>query len=137
MIILTKGGKRAERDFNLLAKNPALSSFGVTLTFAKLSDSEKWEPGAATPIQRACSLYNAKDMGIKTWVSLEPVIDPQQTLEIIRCTLQSVDMYKIGKWNHDKRANEIDWKAFVQEAVEILERHGKEYYVKEDLRAYL
>jgi DNA repair photolyase len=71
VMILTKGGKRAERDFDLLKPT---DKFGVTLTCLDDAESLKWEPGAALPGERIKSLKKAHKMGVYTWVSIEPVI---------------------------------------------------------------
>lgn len=134
-IILTKGGKRSERDFDLLAKRPDLSLYGATLTFTDESDSGRWEPHAAPPTERFDALKKAHTAGIPTWASLEPVIDPAQSLEIIRMTREYVDEFKVGKWNHDAAAKEIDWKSFARAAVSLLS--DKKYYIKKDLAVYL
>lgn len=133
--ILTKGGPRCLDDLTLLRENRAV--VGATLTFVNEEDSSLWEPGAASPANRLATLGALHDHGIETWASLEPVIDPAQSLELIRRTIGFVDTYKVGKWNHDRRANEIDWHAFASEAVNLLERHGQRYYIKEDLRKHL
>ena len=131
--ILTKGGLRAERDFDLLGPEDA---FGVTLTsYGDMVD--KFEPDAAPVHERIESLEEAYDKGIPTWVSLEPVVAPLQAINLIIATHLFVDEYKIGKWNYDSRAKEIDWGAFVNEAVSLLEWYGNKYYIKEDLKEYL
>jgi len=76
-------------------------------------------------------------LGIRTWVSLEPVVDPEQSLELIRETADFVDEYKIGRWNHDPKADEIDWKDFGNKAVALCESLGKKYYIKKDLAIFL
>ena len=145
--ILTKGGHRSERDFDLLAARPELSFYGATLTFTEhlnpnhkgvySPEADDFEPYAACPGERFEALYRAHNLGIPTWASLEPVIDPEQTLSIIQGTHKYVDMYKIGRWNYDKRANEIDWKKFAREADTLLKGLGKQYYIKKDLEVYL
>lgn len=132
--ILTKGGLRALRDFDLLTGK---DEFGVTLTFENQADSDKWEPHAASVKERLESLKIAHDYGIKTWVSMEPVIEPEQTLDLIRATYRYVDHYKVGRWNHDTRANEIDWPLFARSAVDLLNILGCDYYIKKDLKKYL
>lgn len=134
--ILTKGGSRSIRDFDLLAGDPK-SRYGATLTFLNPEDSLKWEPGAALPQERIDALRRAHDLGIRTWISLEPVVSPEQTLEIIRLTHGFVDKFAIGKWNHDPEAGKIDWKAFAQEAVELCQSLGKKFYIKKDLASFL
>jgi DNA repair photolyase len=89
------------------------------------------------PTERIKALQEAHSLGIHTWASLEPVIDPDQSLELIRQTKDFVDEYKIGRWNHDPRADRIDWKTFAEEAVELCREFGKRYYVKKDLAIFL
>lgn len=135
--LLTKNGKLAQRDFDLLASRPDLSRFGVTLTFDNEADSRAWEPGASLPKERIKSLKKAHELGIETWASIEPVIIPEQTLRLIQKTHEFVDSYEIGKWNHDQRAKEIDWHAFGHAAIALCERLGKEHLLFDDLVAYL
>jgi DNA repair photolyase len=125
--VLTKGGLKAARDFDLYGPD---DRFGVTLTFINPEDSISWEPGAALPADRIESLRMAHERGIKTWVSLEPVIVPAQTLELIEATTEYVDFYGVGKWNHDKRASEIDWPKFRADAAALLKRYDKAHKIK-------
>ncbi len=136
VVILTKGGIRSERDFKQLAKNKKLSKYGATLTFINDADSIKWEPKAALPAERIATLKKAHELGIETWASLEPVIDTKQSLELIDRCKDFVDTFKVGKLNHDKEANKIDWKKFYYDAVNLLEKNNSRYYIKNDLRAY-
>ena len=132
--ILTKGGCRATRDFDLLTPS---DKFATTLTFIKPVDSAKWEPGAASPQDRIRTIQKAKEKGLTTWASLEPVIDPAQSLELIRQTASHVDLFKVGKINHHQVSKTIDWKKFAHDAVNLLEQRNKKYYIKDDLRAFL
>lgn len=101
--ILTKGGDLAIADFDLLRKNPK-NKIGATLTFSNEALSKEWEPLAASPLHRVYMLAMAKDKGIQTWASIEPVIFPSQSLQIMEEALPHVDEFKIGIWNHDYRA---------------------------------
>ncbi len=133
--ILTKGGSRAIRDLDLLGSEDC---FATTLTFINAEDSKKWEPMAASPTERMMSLATAKERGIRTWVSLEPVIDPEQSLEIIDKTYEFVDLYRVGKLNHSPDIEQgIDWANFARRAVDLIAMYGKGYYIKKDLAAYL
>jgi len=134
--ILTKGGTRAVPDFDLLGTHDH-DAFASTLTFLARADSEQWEPHAALPADRLEAIALADARGIATWVSLEPVIDPEQSLEIIRRTYEHVDLFKVGTLNHYKLAATIDWRAFARQAVDLLEKLGARYYIKKDLRRYL
>jgi len=131
VIILTKGGRRAERDFNLLRPDDQV---GATLTFINDSDSLTWEPGAALPKERLAMLKHAKEHGLRTWASIEPVIDPEQSLELIRVSAPYVDEFKVGKLNHHPLAKEIDWHKFGQQAVQLLKNLNKPHYIKRDLQ---
>lgn len=130
--ILTKGAERATRDFDVLAKHPG-NAYSVTLTFDTGSASLEWEPYASSPFARLISLQAAKDRGIKTWVSFEPVIDPEAVFRLIDRTHEYVDLYKIGKWNYDRRAKEIDWPVFREQVSVKLEKLGKSFLIKKDL----
>lgn len=132
--ILTKGGMRALRDFDLYKSG---DSFGTTLTLYLEKDMNKWEPNAPSYINRKHAIQEMHGAGIKTWVSLEPVIHPEQTLEIIRDTAPWVDLYKVGTINYNELKKNIDWKDFGHKAIQLLESYGKEYYIKDDLKKYL
>lgn len=132
--ILTKGGLRATRDFDLLGPDDA---FAVTLTFTDDAASIHFEPDAALPDDRIASLRAAKIAGIKTWVSLEPVINPLQSLELIKRTHEFVDLFKVGKLNYHPLAKRINWKKFALAAIDTLKRYNCQYYLKQDLRDLL
>ena len=132
--ILTKAGLAATRDFDLLGPE---DRFAVTLTCTDVETSLKWEPNAALPADRIANLRQAKHDGIPTWVSLEPVLDPAQTLELIRMTHDVVDLFKVGKLNYHPLAKTINWRKFAYDAIETLEKYNCQYYLKQDLRVLL
>ena len=136
--ILTKGGSLACRDFDILQQNPR-NWFGVTLTYGYSHASEAFEPGAALPHYRIKSLKTAKYLGINTWVSLEPIMSPTMAMELIRATIDFTDLYKIGKLNHQPGMGPSgeELRAFLKEALELLEANGKRYYIKQDTRPFL
>ncbi len=133
--ILTKGGRRCLRDLDLFKQFKRIK-VGATLTFHSDADSLEWEPGATLPDDRLDALSLLHTNGIATWASFEPVIAPEQSLALIKMTLPYVDQYKLGRWNHDPRADAIDWPRYVAQAVQILRQNGKQLYVKDDLRKY-
>lgn len=130
--VLTKGGMRAARDFDLYG---SCDVFGTTLTFLDPQKSKLHEPNAALPAERIEAIEKAKSEGIETWVSLEPVIDARQSLEIIRQTHQIVDHYKIGILNHV--ASNINWRKFGIQAVNLCREFETDYYIKKDLAKHL
>ena len=141
--ILTKAGLLPMRDFHLYGKDDA---FAVTMTSLELSDQQKWEPYASPPAERIWALQEAHQKGIATWVSLEPVIDIEQSIRIIKETRDYVDLFKIGKMNHYKgdwgkiigpEITSGQWRNFGERAVNLCMAYGKKYYVKNDLAAHL
>ena len=106
--ILTKAGKLAQRDLKLLSQF-SNNEFGTSLTLSRKKDSLEWEPFAATPQERIDNLVAAKNEGLFTWISLEPIIDPEQALDIIEMTWNFVDFYGVGKLNYHKHQKTIDW----------------------------
>jgi DNA repair photolyase len=89
--------------------------------------------------ERIALLRAAKARGLMTWASLEPVIDPEQTLSIIRTTAAEriIDHYAVGKLNHHQHASTINWRAFAREVRDLLETLGVSYRLKDDLQQYL
>ena len=133
--ILTKGGLRACRDFYILVKNPN-NAFSVTLTTDDPYEHIKWEPGAAWPSERVLSLKLARNAGIKTWVSFEPVFNPDAVIRLIQRTHSYVDLYKVGKLNYHPLAKTINWQKFLFRVESELKKFDKAYYIKKDLEAY-
>ncbi len=123
--ILTKGDETAQRDFDLLDSN---DSFGITYS----GDFEgKEEPGAARMFDRFQNITAAYQRHIPTWVSCEPVLDPQAIFRLIRMG-QSIDLFRIGKMNH-RRAS-IHWGTFGRTVEALCLENNRKYYIKEDLR---
>ncbi len=131
--ILTKGGKRSERDFYLLAARPDLCRYGVTLVFRGDGDSKIYEPGAAPTSERIETLQKAHELGIRTWVSLEPVWSPEDAYKLIYEVHDFVDEIRIGKLNYHPHAKEVDWKLFKEGVEEFCKAWDVNYILKNDL----
>jgi DNA repair photolyase len=127
--VLTKGGLRSIADFDHYFNG---CKYAATLTFIDNDDSKHFEPGAALPMERIEALKIAHDRGIPTWVSFEPVIDPDQVYELFNLTYSFVDHYKIGKIS-GFTGRCTDWSAFGMKIVHLCESKGKSYYLKRDL----
>lgn len=136
--ILTKGGSRCVADLDIYRAWPqGRIKVGATLTFLNPEKSAHWEPGAASPADRISALEKLHTAGVRTWASIEPVIEPDESLAIIDASLPYVDAYKVGRWNHSAQANQIDWTWFARSAVEKIRAARKALYVKRDLQPYL
>ena len=132
--VLTKGGTRAMRDFDILEGYNNSARFGTTLIFLEQVDANHYEPDAALIGDRIEAIEQAKQRGIPTWVSLEPVIDPEQALDIVKALHPIVDYWKIGKINHNHELEKgTDWKVFREQITALLESVGAKYYLKKSL----
>lgn len=132
---LTKGGRRALRDLDLF--RPERDAFASTLTSLDESFSRKWERAAALPTDRIAALRRFHEAGIFTWVSLEPTLDTESSLEIIRATHEFVDLYKIGRANYLPMTGRTDWRDYTLRAIETCQALGAAHYIKRDLQPYL
>lgn len=133
--ILTKGGSRCLEALPTFLDWPdGRIQVGATLTFLDPQRSAAVEPGAACPSDRIATLAALHAAGVKTWASIEPVIDAAESLAVIHASLPHVDAYKVGKLNHE--ASTTDWRDFCVHAVAVIRAAGKRLYVKHDLRAF-
>ncbi len=128
--ILTKGGVRSMRDFDLLTPNDA---YATTLTLLHTDDSLKWEPRAAPPDERVACLEEAHKRGIETWVSFEPVIYPEVTKSLLLLTKGFVGHYKVGTMNYHPQGKNVNWKQFGWEMKRMMDKLGVKYCFKKDL----
>ena len=128
--ILTKNGIAAQRDFDLLDGG---DWFGVTYAGYKTSPvmPPKEEPGAGWPIDRFRALLLAKNKGIRTWMSCEPVFDVDAIYRLIE-NGDYIDRFKFGKLNY--HPSDINWYDFGHRVLMMCELYGREYYIKDSLR---
>ena len=130
--VLTKGGDRVHRDLDLFQRYPK-ASIGQTIVFSKQESADHYEPNAAPLKERFNLARDAHNLGIKTWVSLEPVIVPDQALEVVRQLYPFVDLWKVGPINYQK--TEIDWKQFKVDIEKLFKEVGANYILKQKLLA--
>jgi DNA repair photolyase len=137
--VLTKGGARSVGDLDLYAGG--LGRYAISLVHGTEESRLRWEPNAAPIAERIEALAEAHRLGIETWVSIEPVIDPKETAEALGILedhdiLHAIGHLKIGKLNHHPAENEVDWTEFADELAAWLPGWGIPYYIKESLRPY-
>lgn len=113
--ILTKGD--GSRDFDLLDEN---DWYGITMDGTDKLDS-KYE-----------SLCEARSLGIKTWVSFEPIVRGMDVLERLPYVGREADMMKFGKLNY--HPSEINWKLLGEAIEAVCKFYGFKYYIKDSLR---
>ena len=132
---LTKGGLRALRDLDLF--RPDRDAYAASLTSLDERISLKWEPNAPVPSNRILALRRFHKAGIYTWVSLEPTLDVEASIEIVRQTHRFVDLYKVGQANYLPMTKTTNWKDYTERVIEVLAQVGAKAYIKKDLQAYL
>lgn len=118
--ILTKGD--GSRDFDLLGGE---DWYGITF--------DGGNDGPYSPEDRLVDVFSAKQVGIKTWCSFEPVISADRVLDCLKNFHDIFDRVKIGKLNY--WPSDIDWAEFGRKAEALCQRLGVDYYIKESLRA--
>ena len=80
----------------------------------------------------------AYEKGIETWISLEPVLDLEESLRIIKETHDYVDHYKIGTLNHVRSSiTPAQWGSFGRRAINLCTAYNRSYYIKHDLAKHL
>ncbi len=132
---LTKGGTRALRDLDLF--RPHRDAFASTLTSLDEAFSAKWEPDAAAPADRLDALQRFHAAGIFTWVSLEPTLDIESSLQIVRETHTFVDLFKIGRINYLSMTKTTDWQDYTLRTIDLCQQLGVRHYIKQDLQPFL
>jgi DNA repair photolyase len=138
--ILTKAGSNAVKDIKLF--DPKIDCFGSTITTFDPVELAEWEPKAPCPQDRLAALKEFHDAGVYTWISMEPIISPATSLQVIELTHQCVDHYKTGLMSvrgmklPNGYANH-DWKAYAADFIKACESYGKTWYAKHTLEPYL
>jgi DNA repair photolyase len=89
-------------------------AFGFTLT-----GHDELEPNASTNAERIEAMRQLHGAGFKTWASIEPVIDIESSLEMIRLTRDFCCSYKIGI-EKGKKYDEVDLLAFINDVCVLL-----------------
>ena len=125
--ILTKGD--GSRDFDLLDEN---DWYGITIS-CDGELAQVAELRATPPATRLRILQEAHEKGIKTWVSFEPVIDPETVFYCIVDSFDLFDKVKVGKLNY--HPSDINWAEFGHKVERLLQEAGCDYYIKDSLRA--
>jgi DNA repair photolyase len=134
--VLTKGGSRALEDIDLY--RPDRDAFASTLTSLDDKFSKKWEGNAALPGDRIATLKTFHDRGIFCWVSLEPTLDCDASIELVKRCHEFVDLWKVGQANYLKEITRTtNWEEYTHRMLETLNAVGARHYIKRDLQKYL
>jgi DNA repair photolyase len=133
---LSKGGERALPFLPFY--RPDRDAYACTLTTLDDAFSRKWEPKAALPRDRIATLSRFYEAGIFTWVSLEPTLDVQASLDIVAETRSFTNLYKIGRANYCAEITRTtDWRDYTLRMIDLCQTLGVRHYVKRDLQEHL
>lgn len=121
-------GSYFDGDFNYLfpgeEKNIAI---GFTLT-----GHDELEPGASTNAERIAAMKRLHDAGFKTWASIEPIVDFESSLEMVRQTIQFCDHYKIGLMS-GKKYEKAELDKFIYNIEVLATLNNIHVYLKDSL----
>lgn len=98
-----------------------------------LTGCDYLEPGASPNQDRIEAMRVLHNAGISTWASIEPIIDPEKSFEMVRQSLDCCDHYKIGVLSGKKDYTPQQIRNFV-DAVAAL---NPNVYWKDSLREYV
>lgn len=136
--VLTKAGRASMADLDLFTPDDA---YAATLTFSDSEPGRKmsrlWEPHMDGPGGRLAALRAFHAAGVLTWASLEPIVSTEQTLAVVEQSYAFVDVFKASKLNYHAHAKTIDWTDCAERVVDMLDKTGRPYYIKDDLAKFL
>lgn len=135
--ILTKDATRFNKGAIILYSTDEvrrLVSFGFTLT-----GRDDMEPKASSNLERIEAMRALHDNGLKTWASIEPVIDWKSANMVIDMSLDCCDHYKIGlrsgvRKDYYDLAESGQW---LDDLTKKITAAGRTVYLKESARALL
>lgn len=127
--ILTKSGL-VKRDRDILGPYRDKFRLGMTILTADQSLASQWEPYAPLIAERIETLKIFKALGVKTWVSLEPVMQAAAAVDLIEKIHELVDFWQVGKLNHMAPPQPVDWRQARQDIQAALERKNSTYKFK-------
>lgn len=140
--ILTKNPSASSRDWDLLDGDDWI---GTTITGAdpwnelqvrQMSEmNHTWcaiEPHAERDMERFFALKTAKTKGFHTWVSCEPIFNPNRIYYVIQegCF---IDLFKFGKLNYQENPG-IDYAGLRGNIERLCQAYNRNYLIKESLR---
>ncbi len=127
--ILTEEAKNA---LKYLAPMKGYNKARYGLNLLSNSNGNRLNIGEPPLFFRIESLKEANKLGIKTWVDLDPVIDPDQAFELIKKLHPYVNHWIVGKLNNGE--SDVDQLKFRDDVTALLYSKGASYYLKKSLR---
>lgn len=140
-LVLTK---RADWILDKPEMSKAMSVFGDLLAVGfTLTGCDELEPGASVTssnLKRIEAMRLLHAAGVRTFASIEPVIDFEKSFDMIRRSAPWCDHYKVGLLSGDRHAYDrylmpFDLETFVFDVNEFLTEQKKPVYWKESVKA--
>lgn len=132
-------GEDDRRDLLSPVVHKGLLAIGFTLT-----GHDEMEPGASPNDARISAMSFLKEHGVRTFASVEPVVDTKASLQVIEKAAPFCDLFKIGlrsgvtKDYYDQNGSEdkdfVSLEQFMSRASNIILDAKKKVYWKESLR---
>jgi len=109
-------------------------SFGFTLT-----GRDDMEPKASSNLNRINAMRFLHNSGMKTWASIEPVIDWPSSAMMVGCSIACCDHYKIGLRSGVKKDyyDLVGSGMWLDDLTKKITDAGRTVYLKESARALL
>jgi len=99
-----------------------------------LTGCDALEPLASPNLERIQAMRELHNAGISTWASIEPIIDPQKSLQMIQLSIDCCDHYKIGILSGKKTYGPREIREFVNEVNAL---NPRSVYWKKSLIDYI
>lgn len=140
-IMFCTKGKINPEIIDLLDSN---DSVGITITCGN-DMAAMYESKSIAPTERIAQLEAFYNKGIETWISIEPVLEPEFIYNMLESdNMKFITRVKLGKLNHmdladlTKNDNDvIDWNEYGNKVIEICNRRNIDYIIKYALTKYL
>jgi len=134
-VLLCTKNKLVRKDLELISRFENIE-LGVTVIGLDDQAIKKYESGSSLVSERIEVIKEAKRLGIKVYVSMEPWI-PEVTnpLEIVKALNQYVYRFIIGRYNYHGRNQELNeiYRKKLPKAIEYLENNGGRWMLKPDM----
>ena len=141
--ILTKNAQWPIEDWQDYAKDfhlYHLMKFGFTLTGR--DDMEEFaSKNGSSNHDRIKRMQCLKELGFSPWASIEPIVDLESSLRMIKESIEVCDHYKIGLMSHCGNSKNLydplDMADFINSVNDLVEKHGVTIYWKKSIRDYI
>lgn len=136
--ILTKNARYNMVQMAMISNVPCDLRKKVSLGFT-LTGRDDMERGASKNIERVQRMQQFHDMGFSTFASIEPIVDFERSLSIIRQSTMACDFYMIGLMSGTSRDYyDKAWcERFVSYVDSLLIPRGTKVYWKKSVRDFL